>query len=202
MSKVGDPPSELLAGKDPQGKPLRGHRHAHYLAFDDDGGRRITHLVLWVPAGLGRRELTAIASLESLRGREYISDFRPSKLGLEAVGDISDVAPRIVGPARRWESHTPFAPPRHSKRATWESHIEVQVGEELARRRHPEPVSVRVLPGDWLSFRRHRIKERLADGRRAAGVEIVFSAPVAGPIALGALSHFGLGLFLPAPRTS
>lgn len=198
MSKVGDPPAELLAGKDAAGDPLKGHRHAHYLAFDDEGNRRLTHLVVWVPAGLGPREAAALVRLEGLWGREFISDFRPARLGLEAVGDISAVAPRLAGPSSRWASHTPFAPPRHPKRGVaWESHIEAQVGQELARRGCPEPSAVRVRTGDWLSFRRHRIGERLADGRRAMGVEIVFSEPVAGPIALGALSHFGLGLFLP-----
>ena len=198
MSKIGDPPSDVVAGKDAAGDPLKGHRHAHYLAFDDVGLRRLTHLVVWAPAGLGRREVAALARLAELRAHEHVSDFRPARLGLEAVGDISAVAPRLVGPAARWVSHTPFAPPRHGRRGVmWESHVMAQVAQELARRGHPEPVSIRVLTGDWLSFRRHRTSERLADGRRAVGVEIQFAERVTGPIALGALSHFGLGLFVP-----
>lgn len=199
MSWVGDPPSELLAGKDATGVPLKGHRHAHYLAFDDQGLRKLTHLVVWVPAGLGPREVAALARLDALRGREHISDFRPARLGLEAVGQVSVVAPELTGPSTRWTSHTPFAPPRHAGRGTpWVAHVEAQVRQELVRRGHPEPSSIDVRTGDWLSFRRHRISERLADGRRAVGVEVVFPEPVAGPMALGALSHFGLGLFLPA----
>lgn len=200
MSKVGDPPSELLAGKDASSHPLKGHRHAHYLAFDNEGNRRLTDLVVWVPDGLGRREVSALARLGDLGVREFISDFRPARLGLEAVGDISAVAPTLVGPSACWQSHTPFAPPRHAKggRDRWEAHVEAQVGEELSRRGYPEPASVRLLRGDWLSFRRHRINERLAASRSAVGVEIGFVEPVAGPMALGALSHFGLGLFVPS----
>ncbi|PZR80772.1 MAG: type I-U CRISPR-associated protein Cas5/Cas6, partial [Candidatus Aeolococcus gillhamiae] len=145
--------------------------------------------------------VSALARLEALRGREFVSDFRAARLGLEAVGDVSTVAPRLVGPSSVWRSHTPFAPPRHAKGGitTWEPHVEAQVCEELNRRGFPEPSSVRVLRGDWLSFRRHRISERLAASRSAVGVEIVFSEPVAGPLALGGLSHFGLGLFVPEP---
>lgn len=200
MSMIGDPPSPLLAGKDPTGAPLKGHQHAHYLALDDEGSRRLTHLLVWAPAGLGDREVRALARLEALKGWGHVSDFRPARLGLEAVGDIAVVEPPLVGPSARWVSHTPFAPPRHAKRgADWHAHVVAQVGEELARRGFPDPSSIRLRRGDWLSFRRHRVEERLADGRRAAGVELEFAEPVAGPISIGALSHFGLGLFLPEP---
>jgi len=40
-------------------------------------------------------------------------------------------------------------------------------------------------------------RQRRGDARRAVGVEVVFAEPVPGPLSLGALSHFGLGLFVP-----
>lgn len=197
MSLYGTPPSVTLAGKDAQGTPLRGHRHAHYLAIDEDDDRLVDHLVVWAPAGLGPQEIAALARLSELRGRGYLADFRPARLGLEAIGSIAVAAPTLVGPATRWTTQTPFVPPRHAKRRqSWEDHIAVQVGEELGRRGLPDPATVRLLSGAWLSFRRHRIDERLADARRAAGVEVVFPEPVQGPIALGSLGHFGLGLFV------
>lgn len=198
MSLYGTPPSPVLAGKDAEGTPLRGHRHAHYLAVDEDGDHLVDHLVVWAPAGLGPQEVAALARLTELRGRGYLADFRPARLGLEAVGSIGVAAPDLVGPALRWTTQTPFVPPRHPKRRQpWDDHVVVQVREELARRALPEPATVRLLGGPWLSFRRHRIDERLADARRAAGVEITFRHPVQGPIALGSLGHFGLGLFVP-----
>ena len=190
--------SPTLSGKDSDGNRLTGHRHAHYLALDTDGDRMIDHLVLWAPDGLKSKELQALLDLECLRDRGWVSDFRPGRLGLEALGAIRDVAPEITGPARTWKSVTPFAPPHHAhKREVWEDHVVKQVAEELHRRSLPTPQSVRLLTGDWLSFRRHRVKERLEDQRRAWGVTISFAEDVSGPLTLGSLSHFGLGLFRP-----
>ncbi|MGH2767546.1 MAG: type I-G CRISPR-associated protein Csb2 [Actinomycetota bacterium] len=190
--------SPLLAGKDSTGAPLRGHGHAHYFAVDLDKDRLIDHVFVWVPAGLRDAELSALGRLDRLMGYGHISDFRPGRLGLEAFGEVARVAPEIVGPALAWRSHTPFAPPRHPKRRQiWQDFIQQQVTEELLRRSLPAPEKVRILRGDWLAHRRHRIRGRLEDARPAVGVEIVFSEPVAGPVTLGALSHFGLGLFLP-----
>jgi CRISPR-associated protein Csb2 len=192
-------PSPTLAGKDVAGMPLEGHRHAHYFALDLDGDRLLDHLVVWAPDGLDEGSVQAIATLDRLVGYVHVPDFRPARLGLEAVGDIADVAPELVGPARVWQSFTPFAPARHPKRRTpWNEHLTVQVAEELAWRDQPSPIGIRPIEGDWLAFRRYRpTTDRLQDARRATGLEVTFPEAVAGPIALGALSHFGLGLFVP-----
>lgn len=200
--------SAILAGKDSNEVPLKGHGHAHYLAADLDGDKLLDHLILWVPDGLGQKELQAIARLTDLRRREYISDFRPCRLGLEALGEVETVAPELVGPSRAWQSHTPFAPPRHPRRRqAWEEHVRQQVTEEISRRSDlrqrrgqagiPRPVEVTLVPHAWLAFRRHRITESLEHARPAAGVRVVFEEPVKGPLVLGALCHFGLGLLLP-----
>lgn len=192
--------SAILAGKDTAGAPLVGHGHAHYLALDQDGDLLVDHLVIWVPAGLGPAELRAVDQLHTRPlTAAHARDLRPVRLAVEAVGEIAEVAGNLVGPSRRWVSHTPFAPPRHrKKRQTWEGFVEAEVRRELGLRGLPEPVAIAHLPRDWLAFRRHRLRERLEDARRASGLELVFEAPVRGPLALGALSHYGLGLFLPS----
>lgn len=195
-------PSPLLAGKDPDGVRLRGHQHAHFFAFAADpartGGGRLDTLLVWVPGGLSQDDLSALDSLRRLGGRSFISDFRPCGLGLEGYGPIEGVAPELVGPASVWTSFTPFAPPRHGRRhSAWDAHVVQQVEEELDRRGKPSPESIELIRGGWLGFRRHRLNEHLADARRAFGVRIKFSEPVSGPLALGALSHFGLGLMVP-----
>jgi CRISPR-associated protein Csb2 len=191
--------SAILAGKDAAGTPLVGHGHAHYLALDQDGDRLVDHLVIWVPAGLGPAELRAVDQLHTRPlTAAYARDLRPVRLAVEAIGKIAEVAGNLVGPSRRWVSHTPFAPPRHrKKRQTWEAFAEAEVRRELRLRGLPDPIAITHLPHDWLSFRRHRLRERLEDARHASGLEVVFEASVHGPLALGALSHYGLGLFLP-----
>ena len=197
--RFGGEVSSTFAGKDASGAPLGGHRHAHYLAFDADGDTLIDHLLVWAPGGFDAKEVSALADLDRLMGFGHVSDFRPGRLGLEALGEPAQVAPELIGPSPVWRSATPFAPPHHAhKRTPWDQHVRQQVAEELRRRGFPTPRSVDLFQADWLSYRRYRIRERLQDGRRAAGVEIAFGSEVAGPIALGLLSHFGLGLFVPA----
>jgi CRISPR-associated protein Csb2 len=200
--KSAERPSALLAGKDHDGVPLKDHGHAHYLAFVTDPARtgqgRLDTLMAWAPAGFSDDDLRALGWLRRLGGRSFISDFRPCRLGLEAYGEVDEVAPELCSAATTWESFTPFAPPRHGRRRTsWNEHVTRQVSEELIRRGKPSPARVELLRGGWLQFRRHRLNERLADARRSFGVRVVFDEPVSGPLSLGALSHFGLGLMVP-----
>jgi CRISPR-associated protein Csb2 len=192
--------SAILAGKDATGTPMVGHGHAHYLALDQDGDLLVDHLVIWAPAGLRPAELQAVDQLHTRPlTAAYARDLRPVRLAVEAVGEIAEVASSLVQPSRRWASHTPFAPPRHrKKRQTWEGFVEAEVRRELGLRGLPEPATVAHLPRDWLAFRRHRLRERLEDARHASGIELLFETPMRGPLALGALSHYGLGLFLPS----
>lgn len=193
-------PSPILAGKDAVSVPLRGHAHAHYLPLQSPETSRshLSHVVVWAPQGIDEDGLVAIASLRRLHERSYLRNFRPCRLALEAYGDIVDVAPELVGPSATWESFTPFAASRHAKKGvSWVDHLRAEVARELAYRGLPGPDRVEMLPGDWASFRTYRIAERLPDARRASGLRLEFGSEVAGPIALGALSHFGLGLFIP-----
>lgn len=190
--------SPTISGKDADGRARKGHEHCHYLALDLDGDRLIDTLMAWAPGGLDESEVRALASLDRLTGFGFLSDFRPARLALQALGDVASSAPSLVGPSAVWRSVTPFAPPRHPRRKqAFFDHVAAEVRKELVHRGFPESQEVQLIRGDWLAFRRHRIKERLEDARRAVGVEIVFAQPVEGPMCLGALSHFGLGLFEP-----
>lgn len=196
--------SALLAGKDEEGEPLEGHRHAHYLPYDTSGDGLLDTVLLWVPAGLGETEIEVAVGLQKLGGYEWLDDFHPVELGLEYAGPVEHAGEEFVGPARRWVSQTPFGPSHHPKRRNregegWHRFVEGQVAQELRWRDLPTPVDVEVMPGEpWLAFRRHRPQsERLQHARRAVGVRISFAEPVRGPLSLGQLSHFGLGLFVP-----
>ncbi len=193
--------SPILSGKDAGGCPLEGHRHAFYLALDEDDDRRIDRLVVYAPAGLGRGEREALARIRTLapgRGRPEL------RLHLVGIGAPGDFRSRVFERTERWRSHTPFLLVRHPKvRGSSERRIVddpvAQVVLELERRGFPPPTEVRPVRGArsrWLEFRTFR---RGAAGPPGAwGFDLRFAEPVSGPIALGRLCHFGLGLFLPA----
>jgi len=179
----------------------KGHGHAHWLAYGDPSGRRLHTVVAWAPDGFDTVALAGLARVDRLFAKG-VPDFGPQRLGLESWGSIEVVSPELVGPSRSWRSFTPFAPSLHRKKG-WkedEDYMLAAVRRELAWRGLPEPQSVTVDRGPWRAYRTHRPdKERLRDSRRVWGLRLTFEQEVAGPIAIGALSHFGLGLFLPEP---
>mgnify|MGYP003380619464 CR=1 FL=1 len=132
--------------------------------------------------------------------------YRPGAgLHLRSVGDASTLPLDLVAASTRWTTRTPMLADRHPKigRARGDF-VAREVGRELEYRAHsgetpPAVRSVRLL-ADWeeaevRAFRRYRWKESMAQRRRGFRVAIEFDRMVAGPLSLGALSHFGFGQF-------
>ncbi|HWV84305.1 MAG TPA: type I-U CRISPR-associated protein Csb2 [Capillimicrobium sp.] len=190
--------SSVFSGHKPDGTPRDDqHRHAHYLVGSDRGAKRVDHLWVWAPGGLGDDEVAAIASLRRLRFRDQPE---PVRVGLAALGgERSLVIPQLIGPSTTWRSATPFVLPRHPKRRAGrvvEGPLD-QIARELAYRGLPEPESIDLVPGAWSAFTLTRPGVSRRSARRAVGAVIRFPHPVPGPIAIGAHSHFGLGRFEP-----
>lgn len=181
------------------------HRHAHYLATPAFEGRRVDYLTIWCPEGLDPDEVAALAELTELYARDQPERLR---LALVALGSL-DAVPLsdLSGPSASWKSLTPFGLTRHTKRrggVTVDS-PEDQIRRELAARREhglavPEPTRVTLESGPWLEFRRSRPGSSRLEAPNVVGARIEFAEPVRGPIALGALCHFGLGVFVPERR--
>lgn len=100
---------------------------------------------------------------------------------------------------------TPFTPPRYPKRnAGWLNYLRTELRKELESRRLPPLRTVEPLEGEWRSWRRYRpsarIQRKKSQGQAihiSAFLRIELAEPTHGPLALGHLSHFGLGLFVP-----
>lgn len=209
-----DRPSPVLSGKDATGAPLQGHRHAYYLPTDEDEDGRVDHLTVWAREGFPREELEALAAIPELKwGGSQDSTVRLTLLGFAHEALAERIAPRLFGPARRWVSFTPFVLVRHSKlkKETAEGETRVrlvdgpmdQLKRELDHHGYPvEGVRLRELaPGrvHWVEFRRRR-RSGPAPAGGAYGFELTFPHEVKGPVALGYACHYGLGLFMAAPK--
>lgn len=192
----GDAASAVFSGRAGEARRTDQHLHAHYLATPDADGRRVEHVVVWAPEGFGAGEVAALAALTELRLR----DAEPLRLALTAIGRTDAMRlPALLGPARVWRSLTPFGLTRHPKTRGGREidGPSDQIRRELALRGFPEPDSIEQLHGAWLEYRRTRPGRSRLEAPRAVGVRITFAEEVSGPLALGALSHFGLGLYVP-----
>jgi CRISPR-associated protein Csb2 len=193
--------SPVFSGHSDDGPRRDQHRHAHYLALPGPDGRRIDHLIVWAPDGFGEEEVASLATVRELRMRDLDE---PLRVALTALGDDQLMSlPTLLGPSDRWRSLTPFALPRHPKRrnGTIVEGVDDQIRRELSFR---DPRRSELLTevtwassGKWMRFRRTRPGVSQLRASRVVGAELRFTEPVTGPIVLGALSHFGLGVFVP-----
>lgn len=165
--------SPVFSGKDAQGRPLIGHRHAYYLPTDEDGDGRLDHLTVVAEEGFHDDELRALDRLRRI-GRSGAHDVH---LLLVSLGRWGDLQVSLLDRARRWVSATPFIATRHPKKngirrdapellADPAAFLETVLLEELARfqgrrgyrwraedvqieRLEDPPGVFRILPTEW-----------------------------------------------------
>lgn len=182
----------------PERRRQENHAHAHYLVVDADGDRLLDTAVVWAPnhgTGFTDQEVAALFAVNRL-STDLFRGFRSLRVAAVAAGRAEDIVPKqFCSTATSWQSVTPFLPYRHQKRRqSVEEFLSTEIKRELTTRGLPG-AEIELLPGDWLSF--HRSRSRHQPGGRAFGLRLCFETPlaVAQPLALGNLSHFGLGLF-------
>lgn len=202
----------VLSGRRIDGTPAEGHGHAHLLPLDLDGGGALDHVLLWAPDGFDGTAQDAILRLRRTYGKD-VPELVVTCAGFGSLSDLRNqvqdrrgrcpgiLGDRIDGRARVWTSLTPFIAPRFTK-PSGKNRIIGQVEAECQVRGLPVP-TIEELPReeivarDFLRFIRKR-----GDGHPQPPVTVpyaltlTFPEPVAGPIALGYGSHFGLGLFV------
>jgi CRISPR-associated protein Csb2 len=203
----------VFSGRDENGSPLNGHRHAFFLPEDADADGFIDHVLIWGREGFDARCERALRSLERLWG----SSGHDLWLVLTNIGSNAEFAgtspsarPAFspsIGPSRHWRSVTPFVPTRHAKvrRGQWVDTPEEQLERSLAhlglRPTRITPLASSRLRGSNLPWHRFRRRRLSGDGSRGDGqghgFEVEFAQPVVGPIVAGYGAHFGLGRFEP-----
>ena len=204
--------TSLLAGKDESGQPLAGHQHAHFLPVTD--GTHVTGLAIWAPGGLTDDELQALARLagRTIGAPEGVPGPRNLHVRVTALGGPELLPAALTGPATCWVSTTPFMPTRHRARNQNDTdYLRAQIKRELTYRHFADPISITPISRPELAlFTRHRFTPHRRSGQTqktsgnrnehtsAYAARIDFNEPVHGPLSLGTLSHFGLGLFRPA----
>jgi CRISPR-associated protein Csb2 len=190
--------SRLFSGKNPEGQPLVGHRHAFFLPLDRDGDGLLDHMTVVCREPLDDLEQLALDRLRSLWQPDGKPDIALMRLRFGTWEELMTESHRFV-------SATPFVPPRHHRKGRGEFYewLTSEVRREATDRGLPELVGIGKVPRlrtsrrevQWLEFRRSRKGD---DARLGYGFLLEFDQPVQGPFSLGYGSHFGLGLFVPA----
>ena len=192
------------------------HRHAHWIPVStpDESATSVRSLILWTPDGLRTEEIGALLDLGEVSGKRggeggyEVRGFPKVRLLFQAAGRVEDVAPELCSDrsVRLWTSVTPYLPVRyqHRDRQTLEEFLTADVTAELRYRpwhkAATEAVTVSLTEpraGRVNQFRRYRMGEKLRQSRTGVGLRLEFSSPVAGPLLIGQLSHFGFGVFAP-----
>jgi CRISPR-associated protein Csb2 len=195
-------PSQALSGRTVSGPRNDQHQHAHYFALSSHNDGRIDTLAIWAPGGLSDHDVAGMASLRRLSSPEYLRRLGTYRLGLEVLASADLALPELIGPSEEWVSATPYIPGRSWGNWTGAAkripHITEDLSRELGYRALPEPVHIEEInTPDWRRFRRARPNH--GGGKKPAiSLRLVFEQPITGPLSLGTLSHFGLGLFKPS----
>lgn len=179
---------------------LDDHAHAHYFLLDTDHDQLLDTAVIWAPEkgkGLTTAELMALLSIEVLAARRT-TGLPPVRVAAAGMGQAADVLPYdLCSSGQAWTSETPFVPYRHRKKSqSVEEFVSEEINRELGIRGLPQASVELVGPKSrWLGYRLERSGRR--SGRHAFGVRIEFQEQLRAPqpLALGYLSHYGLGLF-------
>ena len=109
-SDVG-PRSPALWGKEADGRPRIGHRHAFFLPTDEDGDGRLDHLAVVATMGFNALECQALDQMRRLP----LGEGDPLPLLLVGLGRADDFRTPLLQKATSWVSATPFLVTRHMK---------------------------------------------------------------------------------------
>lgn len=202
-------------GKDAEGNPSEGRRHARFAVWLDDGVP--ARLVAWrtpdpygADAAAGFDELEADALLRAAsRPLTWTGAGSREPAWSVSLIPLARETPLPTGldgtVAQTWRSVTPFVPSRHRLRRGNErpdEDVASQVRRELGLRGWPvQGLSVEQMgPPRWTAIHvppSGRSRRTFIGDRMGFDLVLRFAAPVRGPICIGHSSMLGLGLFAP-----
>ena len=195
-----------FTGKDEYGEPLADHSHA-YFAVLPDGDGKAARLAVWRRAPFSQEEVEALFAAARLP-LLWDSASPKWKIKLLPLPFEMSLSIKFTGTSHRWESVTPFVPPRQRRR--FRKNGKERPGEtpesiaaRLCQRIYGiTPLSITSEASEEWPYVHVGSRERGQKNRQwmtlpSFRLVIEFAQPVAGPIALGDSSHFGLGIFRP-----
>ena len=207
--------ARLLTGKEADGKPLQDHQHPHArfgILFDKETNKA-TRLIVWRDQPFTDAEQRAILNAAEQELQIAFGRARRDDPWTVRLVPLDSQVPLPHGfdtqTYERWETATPYVPPRH----VYDRRGRVKPGEtpeeQLQLEMHRMGFDTSKLGievdhevSEWIRVHRPRRSQDDPTNTEKRGyhVSLTFDTPVRGPIAAGRSSHFGLGLFVPAMK--
>lgn len=190
-----------LAGRDLDGQRATGHRHASFLLCGESDAP--SRLCVWRAEPFDTLEQRAILDAANRPlPLSYKND--PWTITLVPLDRLVSPPPGLDRAASlTWQTLTPYVPPRHvfdrKGKTKADCSVEAQLTAELATRGYDVGgVTIRIEEAGWVKVHRRECRGGSATNgdKRGYHVELTFTTPQHGPIALGNSCHFGLGLFV------
>lgn len=203
--------ARLLSGKEADGSPLQDHRHPHArfgIIFNQETGEA-ARLLVWRGQPFADDEQRAILNAAELELQLSFAKAGARDPWTTRLVPLDSQVPPPPGfgsrTYSRWETVTPYVPPRHVYNRKGQikpgESPEEQLRIELARQGYDTTgltIGVDIQAAEWTRVHRpRRSRDDPANTeRRGYHALLMFNTPVRGPISVGHSSHFGLGLFL------
>jgi CRISPR-associated protein Csb2 len=207
--------SAVFTGRDKDGKPSSGHRHAFIFCETNGPYDAITHVTVFAPAGFDAPASRALENLRKVWGHGG-HDLQFVLLGFGERNTFEDA--ELFAEAKVWRSLTPFVSTRHPKTYRdgrpkldadgWPigspahdlrrliAEAGLPAPDRLEELREIPINCRRLRPLEFQQARHHGNGKTAHQPARA--FQVRFTEAVRGPLAFGYGSHFGLGLFVPA----
>lgn len=199
-----------LSGKDAEGKILQGHQHVYYALWPDPATNQPARLIAWRSKDFKDSELAALLAAAqpplSLGYNRSKDDDRRNPWTIHLIPLDSCVSIPAGFDSRQrfnvWRSVTPYVPPRHvfdrKGRVKAGESVEEQIAMEVRNLGLPECKVAKDSEDRWIKVHQSKNEGNSSNtSKRGFYLSLHFQEPVAGPLALGLSSHYGLGLFVP-----
>lgn len=206
----------LFSGKDKNGKPLRGNKHAIFIPEYDIESfpAYITHITILSPKNMmDKKELHTLFHLNKIYGYKYHPEMPVLELEYDMSGVVNDNRRLpIFNNGKKYISATPFILPYFLKYRKNDNKPKITVKdliEKEIKNRYPDiyPYLTKITVNDSLEnttiqgvilsdFHTNKTRGTYNPGKNPYKITLEFSKVVSGPIMLGYASHMGLGMFI------
>jgi CRISPR-associated protein Csb2 len=188
----GDPEkvSQTFSAKNRDGSPAADHAHAYYLPFEQKNSGRLNKMIVYTKSSFSSHDQKVLHRLTSIP----VKGKPDTRFSIESIGKELPFSSKI------WISVTPFVTNRHHRRSrgSWQEWMKAELLREVEVHgiQYPEGIDImRTCSGREVNYFETRRKN--AETKNTAAFRLIFSQEQEGPFSLGALAHFGVGMFLP-----